>query len=505
MNTNLLHSRLIVASVALGQLLPAAPAWAIAGNDYDPNNVNVSAIAPEEIGCNDFCSKIEQTWRGNWSRYNDQWCADHGSPTNLDVPARQVAYVGGTSEAQSCPYPLLPGESCASVKHQLFSCKWRNSQAAAQCAAYSGMKDASKKEYWVVGFDTAAAATCGVACATQWAAGATIPACQAAGVVATGSEAVASLFMKNQSAVSKYAGIAASTAGAASVAVTLAKGEKVIGGGGNHTMVCAAAVAFTALAGLRYKHIVDAKKGRKESCDKVKELASAAFSFAGGGPGNPDGSGQGTNPLTTVPTAGGTTLGDYNGAGTSGTASLGIQAANEISTAPELPPEVREAVDGQMLTRGALDRQLKDKLAAMDASGFAASLDRNHGPGEAIRGMMNAAGAGGDLGTALANLSRAATENARDFAPLTHGVAGTSYAGGGGGGGREAGAAAGDGAPDLAKLFGQGAAGPQGAAASRSLAFDEKPGDIWHTGTDQNIFQIVTTRIQRVSPRFIIH
>ena len=89
--------------------------------------------------------------------------------------------------------------------------------------------------------------------------------------------------------------------------------------------------------------------------------------------------------------------------------------------------------------------------------------------------------------------------NASDFSGLGGGSNAT-YQGGGAGGGGKKGGGGGGGAPDFASMFGGGKAAAQGPAGTAEFGKGREM-DIWHSGTTDNLFQIVSQKIEKVSTR----
>jgi hypothetical protein len=104
----------------------------------------------------------------------------------------------------------------------------------------------------------------------------------------------------------------------------------------------------------------------------------------------------------------------------------------------------------------------------------------------------------GELGAAIANLAQKSQDNAGSLAFL--GGAGSTYAGGGGGAG--GGSKSSDSSNPFAGLFGAKDGGPAvGGAGSQSFGSRAPSNDIWHTGTTQNLFEIVSTKVSQVVSR----
>ena len=156
------------------------------------------------------------------------------------------------------------------------------------------------------------------------------------------------------------------------------------------------------------------------------------------------------------------------------------------------------AIDGQLLTRSGLDKAAAQLMAGKDLSGLLRTA-RTQGTGAAIAGLAQSLCAPASAAQQLAAIAGTIENNRAAFmgsVPQTSYAASASGMGGGSRGG----------SGGFGGLFGGGGGvgGPNlsGMIAQFGGARDPASGtDIWHTGTDQNIFQIVSTKIQSVSGR----
>ena len=112
--------------------------------------------------------------------------------------------------------------------------------------------------------------------------------------------------------------------------------------------------------------------------------------------------------------------------------------------------------------------------------------------------MSSALGGMGDtdFGKALSGLAQASQDHAAELGGIPGGV---MSSGGGGGGSGSGGGGKSD---PFGGMFGGAANAPMGGVGLAAFGTNgDAPGDIWHTTTDQNIFQIVSTKIEKITPR----
>jgi hypothetical protein len=523
----------------------STPGWAIVNNSANPNAVNISALEPEKVNCNDFCENLvakvanggwtdkdsRKEYRNvmntsggsGWSLTDDQFCANHGYPTNPSVQAATVSV-----NNQACNVTMLQGQSygtgtegCKRASDAIFRCQMHNSQVIPQCLAYKAAKTADDGESVVLALDIAAAATCGAECALAPAGAvgsAVAGACQIAGTSATVMEVIQNSRMAyTERAMQSVLGGAGTIAGGTATAVNILNAgdaaetgsETNIGlgsGGGDEVRKknqrkasCYAAASFAFLAGLRTYNIRNDMKAKDDACKAVRGLASNVLTGSPGTAGNQGaGTGTGFNGINTGGSAtgdngSGGSNGSYAGAGT-GTGTENINCSGPLGC--EVPPTLSSATDGGVLTQSGLD-----KLVGKPAADIAAALKSGVTPAQALQSAMGSAGAG-QMGGALASLAQSAQDNASSLGGsfnMSSPAAGAMYAAGGGGGGGRSG---GDSNP-FGNLFGgQGGAGAGGARALASEEFGKgRATDIWHTGTTQNLFEIVSGKVSQVSGR----
>jgi hypothetical protein len=554
------------------------PAWSSTSNVNNANAVNMSALKPAAVDCNNFCGNLINAaavpqdgadWMhitdqkkldsyttgingGSWATGanspDDQWCANHGYITNPATPADGTA----TVSTQTCNVTMLNGDTnCADTNIKIMRCQMHNSQVIPQCLAYQAIDGASKAEGAVLALDIAAAGICGAACAaTNMSIGTAAPivetACQAAGATATVAELVSVFAMSSGPVSSAINGLMAAGAGTAT-GISLAGGIGVgtttkglddaathanpmdlpgtestctegvgctAGEDPTHLTVgsenpekshqeaskskkatsCSAAVVFAMMAGIRGASWSNYKGHlRDNACHDIQSLASNVLSGSTtptGGTNNPAGTG-----FSGVVTAGGTVSTPGSGGSSSGNIAGGTGGTTTSNLDPSVPPALSAATDGGMLTQTGLD-----KLVAKPAAEIAKALSNGTTPAQALQSALGSTGNSGAAG-ALAGLAQAAQENANSLGGKVNlgSLPSAMYASGGGsrsGGGGEA-------SNPFANLFGQqgAGAGASRATASESFGGSARAMDIYHTGTTQNLFEIVSGKVSQVAGR----
>jgi|GEM_PF-3697587 len=265
---------------------------------------------------------------------------------------------------------------------------------------------------------------------------------------------------------------------------------------------CRGAIIFGALAGIRAYSMSQSKKTSNKACEEVKKLFSSAlvadpngfqdFNYTNGAP-----SGSGSNNSSASGNSG-------RGSGGSGANSGGTGGRSGRPTAnqsfpdgfAEVPQEAMAAVDGQMLSRSGLDKILAAKAAEVDTDAMIAAAEAGD-----LAGYLSPGMGGSEVGNAIASLSDVAFANPPNMMIDSPQSTGTMYAQGGGSApAAKPAAEAGGLFGGLGGLFG---GGKNAAQPDRQIAFDQNPEtDIWHTHTDQNIFQIVSGRIGKSTMRW---
>jgi hypothetical protein len=571
----------------------SVPGWAGMNDNFNPNAVNVANLPKEKINCNEFCDSLvsgtadggwgdkddkkeyknvqsTEAGRAGWSERDDQFCADHGYPTN---PTVQSAVV--TPSAEKCDVKMLSTDgsgqaACKKTSDAIYRCQFHNTQLIPQCLAYKATKDASDWELALAALDTAAAGTCAVACSGAVVSlGTSQTACTIAGTATTVAE-TAAVFTMNNGTVSKTIAGALTAIGAASTAVegyhtvaglkagsrlkdagnaadkakdsadalrTQADGAQDLVKEGNldastakeyadnadkadkgfesadsarksaeaekkqqqekaKEAACVSAVTFAALAGVRYVHYGKYYNSRADACNTVQSLASNALSNKTGPAGNQGpGSSNGFNGINTAGgTVGGNGSGGGNGSSARGTDGDPVSQFCNAGVGCEVPPSLSAASDGGLLKESGLD-----KLVARPAGELAHSLANGVTPAQALQNALSGQG-GGELGHGMASVAQAAQDDAASLGgklQMGSPSGGMYTASGGAGGGR-----AGSDSNPFGNLFGGAGAGGGGARATASQVFGKSHVmDIYHTGTSQNLFEIVSGKMSSVAGR----
>src|SRR4051812_42044973 len=87
---------------------------AVTDSSQDSLNYNSSKLTLTKDGdaiCKDMCSLLDSpgpSGKKVWDKEDDQWCADHGSPTNSMVSAK----TGTVSKTDKCAISLGTNEKC---------------------------------------------------------------------------------------------------------------------------------------------------------------------------------------------------------------------------------------------------------------------------------------------------------------------------------------------------------------------------------------------------------
>ncbi len=252
-----------------------------------------------------------------------------------------------------------------------------------------------------------------------------------------------------------------------------------------------------ALGGIRLWSMLDASGTQKEACTQAQDLYSQAFAAAAASGGdsviNPN------NPLVVSSSGGGLTGETASGAAMSVTGGVG----GDKST-----PSVGDIMGGEGFAATAEGKLLGPSGLGNIVGPLASQTDRgafrkaiSQGPA----GFTQAALGGVGVNAAQAQAANDIVKRAYDKAPqLASKIGGSMYAGGGGGSGSKVAASAG-GSP-FGGLFGA-KSGPGGTDAMSFGAVQRDPAgriissDIWHTGTDKNLFQIVSERVRATEGR----
>jgi len=262
---------------------------------------------------------------------------------------------------------------------------------------------------------------------------------------------------------------------------------------------CMAMVISLALGGIRLWSMLDAKSTRKEACEQAESLYSQALAAATAAGGDAV-----INPNNSV------VVNSSDGSLTGTTASGAAMTVTEGVGGDKSTPSVNDIISGEGFAATAEGQIMGPSGLAQAIAPLASQMDKNAfrkaiagGPA----GFTQAALGGVGINAEQAAAANAIVKNAYDNAPkLASRIGGSFYASGGGGGGKSGGGSSSSGGNPFASLMGGKGAG-QGTDAMSFGAVQRDPSgkiissDIWHTGTDKNIFQIVSERVRIVEPR----
>lgn len=491
----------------------------------DAMSVDATKLQKAEINCDSFCGMlVGRTGEGSssgfdnekqysagikglndgefaagWESTDDVWCANHGSSTNASVPPTKVlAIPAAKTGSGACNVPMDSGEKCEEVNKKLLHCKYHNTQVEQQCLAYSQIGATRDAQKVVLALDLAATATCGTQCGMSVAAAplSIAPACAAAGAIATTAEVIENFKAQHSPAGHIINGlIEVGGAVTSATQVTTLLAAKGTWSTQEQVSACAAAGFFAIMTGVRTANIVSQGNARGKACQAVKDLASQ------GAVANPNGAASDVN-YRNNPSGGGSG-GGGTGANGSGGDNGGLGAYADSTGANQLSKDLANAgqngvaatsTDGSVLNRAGLDKALVPTAANLATGG---QLGEPNSAAGLLADMM---GGGGEIGGALAQLAQAAQEHGQG---LNVGGLGSSYSGGGNAGGGGSKGAGGE--NPFANLFGgaakdQGARGPAGETYGKAAS-----NDIWHAGTTMNLFEIVSSKVAKVTPRVGVH
>jgi hypothetical protein len=182
--------------------------------------------------------------------------------------------------------------------------------------------------------------------------------------------------------------------------------------------------------------------------------------------------------------------------GLTNSGSSGIECVGSGGSVSSCTGASASASDVAALQNSGLGAQIAPAAAQLAASPMGQALGNGGGD---VGAAINAAGASsaGDAGSAIATAASAAQAHALE---LSEGVEGTAVGGGGGGGGEGGGEAVNPMAALAAMLNPQ---SKDQAPTGGTLNFrtPAQNADIYHTSSDQNLFQIISGRIQKASSR----
>ena len=461
---------------------------------------------------------------------DDQWCANHGFPTdNTILPNATPTPV---TTASTCNVPTIGNESCAQANLGIARCMFHGSQLESNCMALAATGDATTFDSIVLLLDIAATVACTTACFVGRGTGMTLGAaaevaCKYVGAVAGVTEFVSTVAQDTSPVAGAIHGILALGggatallgAGATDVAGSAGTQAGQVSSGGTGQLVgdgaqsqsgtvkdtesCVAAVFFAVLSGIRTFDLVKFGDTYDSACNNISSLWSSSAAGNGGG-----GAGTSTNPGQYLfnPQTGGISQGAPGSGGSNGGLGGSTTATTTPSTASTVASCVASGNTGSgcgtaaATDSGALNNSGLGQAVAPLASQLANNgVLQSQGAGAAMHSAMGAGGGNlGGAGGAISQLAQSAQDNAAQLERMAGGIGAGSYSGGGGGGG-----GGGKGGADnpFAGLFGGGAK-DGGARAPSSEQFGKVAHmDIWHTGTTQNIFEIISDKVAKVANR----
>jgi hypothetical protein len=525
----------IAAIVNIVALCVPQSTWAAPPSPTPSQTPNMQHFQGEELTqCNNICDRIvgpqgrvlDVDDNGAWDQSDDQWCATHGISRGGLEPNTRLSAV---SNAQNCPYYLEKGESCEGIQDKILRCEMLGSDIYARCLAYKQQAQSNEGQAVMIALDTAAAAVCTVACV----AGATGSigswglVCNVSGQVNGLAQMIAATQLEQNevadaaSSISGFGGMGLGMVGETALGVRhsrvqenasekgnlyeqrrgnmergatreealtsdqesrLEEIEGQDGDDGIETGVsCGMAALFAATAITRGVNVGLVEESRKNICKDISARVAVSQDQAlrrvgqgGGGSGGSFGFG------------GGGGLGSRSGNGNPFDAPVTVTSIEDALN----NPRSSAATDGQLFNKTGLGNRIKDRVPAMAPGILAAASRGDHA------GMFAAA-----LPSQAAALAGPLSSVGSKLASKLGGSNGGMLAGAGnysGGGGR--GPASGGGFNPFGALGAKsgGAKGGDGVGQAMDFGAVAESTDIWHSNTDQNIFQIVSGRIDRV-------
>jgi hypothetical protein len=442
-----------------------------------------------------------------WGEAEDQYCARKGiqtseqhpaalSPTQQSEAERRAS--ASDHQQQGCSVTFmdpLDGGDCRLARERVFKCNLRNSATFKQCEAYALTAFSKKYQRFQLSMNLATAAMCGVACAVSG-----VPYAQglenACGAVAMadGAAEIASSLLIKQSTFSRGVSMIGGAGGLAAGGLTLSEvGDKGSGNkNSNRNASCTTAAVFAGLAVVRGGALRQMNKTRKEACTMVKATFNHEYDRAiAGGDDSPDGRAPG-----------GFLLGGGGGNRTNGgRGSSPDSPTRAVDYEKALDDGVRRfgAMDANLLHNSGLGRNFKNRFDQVGPS-IADAFDRGGIEAAMVAALPGGAPAG--LASALTGAGELFAQDANSgIDRMPQGGVGGLYAGGS----ASRAPATGGGPSNPFAAFGAGArnSGLGGASTSGAVQFagEAESTDIWHRGTDLNLFQIVSGRIERVQRR----
>jgi hypothetical protein len=246
---------------------------------------------------------------------------------------------------------------------------------------------------------------------------------------------------------------------------------------------CMTAVAMAALSGLRYYNLGYGERTQKSSCGNVWQLSSSSTTIGAGGMIATGGHGGSSAGMSA-----GSSAGSMNSMAGANSSLRCMNSSGSISSCTD--SQMSAATDGGLLTNSGLGQAAAPLAQQLWDNGLSHAVDSGASPAQAMGGALSGMG---DLGSALTKVAQTAYDHAQELGEVA--AVSPARAGGGGGG------SASDAGGGLNALFSAGAGATHAAPALEVFRGEGQSTDIWHSRTDQNLFQIVSGRIGKVSPR----
>ena len=487
-----------------------------------------------------------------WSTTDDLLCQNMGSPTAAGysnrLPAPDAVYtannpgcnVNMSPDVIAAVKDYAPGQPestyCALAGQLKDHCKYHNSQLEPQCVAYNSFSQPVVANGVMAGIDGAVAAYCGICCffvATPPPAHAV---CGGLAAAAGAAEFATTMAMKQNSDIAKYvgmigglAGVGIGVAGLIDGATDASAAAKAKGAGGGsapasapasasgsgsaaqnaskadeaerNKMSCATAVLFAAMMGFRIYNITQMDKSKGKACEAIQKLqgkidsklaAKQAATSAAKAAATSGGDNSGGYTVSSGKTASAANqLASYtNCTNSGGGAHCDASCVSTCVNQSGINPQTLSATDGQAISQSGMPQQAMNMIP--DPKSFLETAKKD-GAGAALGSIMpSSAGP-------VANALGAIANEVQNHPELLEGYSlPAAYGGGGGGGG--GGGPKGD--NPFASMFAGAGGAPAGPGAPNSMQFGTSTGpDIWHSKSTENIFQIVSEKIGKVTPR----
>ncbi len=514
------------------------------------------------INCDSFCKEFGSTpglhnaltgRSGSWSSTDDTICDELGVPTaatslslatsTATVAAAPARFAASTLFHQcSLPFGATSyqalqtlglsdnGAMCSKLGTWKTQCQYENSQVEVDCIAYNQLvgqgTGAKTLEGVMLGLDITTAALCGTACTLSEFPlfAATFEIICGSTAIAAGATELAEALSMGGSQITDYlsmagggvglAGGIASVAGGASKAHSIRNTPAPEQGAEgaedkNKTLskqACGTALVFAALAGIRSYEISIFDQTAKNQCKTIQDLISSGSSSST--------SSITPNPVASFSVSKSTSVASSSTSGSPGdtvtgstTTPTGTQMANfqsclrgssdqsvvsgcaAINGIPLSTIAQSSAADAQHLTQSGV---LPQMLAQTPNLGAVTDSALKNGPAATLAGMSGTLG--GSLATSLSDIAQAAEKNGAKLAAALKME--STYSGGGG---RTPGNSTPAAANNPFALFQTGGAAG-GTVSLESFRGIQEPKDIWHIGTQMNIFEIISNRVEKIAP-----